>query len=110
MKTLFTTLIYVFGGVLIIRFARSAYRRPDDYLARWFTGYIVPPLRWTPKRLRGFAIFWIFAAVLMITSGISKAMPLPRSPLVLWLATCVVVTLLLIPRRSTVPIKDGSGK
>src|SRR5579864_4803145 len=110
MSPLFTALIYTLVGVLIIRFARSAYRRPNDYLASWFTGYILPPFRWTPKRLRGFCIFWVFASVLMITSGLSRAMPfLPRAPLILWLSASVVITLLLIPRTSLSPRKHGSG-
>ncbi len=110
MKTLVTALVYILGGALIIRFARSAYRHPDDYLARWFEGYILPPFRWTRRRVQGFAVFWIFAAVLIITSGVGLVFPLlPRLPLFLWIASCLLFTLPLIPRRSTPPTKRGSG-
>ncbi len=108
-KSVFTTVVYVIGGALIIRFARSAYQRPDEYLAKWFTGYIVPPFRWTAARLRGFALFWMFAAVLMITSGTLIRIPPLRhlSPL-LWVALCCVLTFFLIPRRPVSPRKHRS--
>jgi hypothetical protein len=103
MTTPFAGLLEVIGGVVIIRFARSAYRRPDEYLARWFFGYIVPPFRWTTARLKGFAMFWIFGAVVMSSSGIFALVsfsPMSRTGLIVWIAACAGMTVVLIPRSS----------
>ena len=78
-------LIYLAIGAFTIRFARSAYRRPENYLLRWFPNYIVPPFRWTSSRQRKFAVIWIFGGVLIIMTGLTLTVPsLPRLPIPVW--------------------------
>ena len=110
MNALLEVLAPVGLGLYFIRFARRAYWRPDDYIHH---GYIIPSIRWTPKRLRGHSIFLLFAGVLMISGAIAQVLrttPLSLYGLVVWLTICAAVTLLLIPRRSTFPGKSKFRK
>src|SRR5579871_4228520 len=99
MNSLFSALVFVLVGAWVIRFARSAYRQPDVYLARWFRGYIIPPFRWNSSRLRGFAIVWIFGGVLFITTAVSLVIPFLPRRLPLLSGICIAATVLLIPRQ-----------
>nr|WP_321476882.1 hypothetical protein [uncultured Paludibaculum sp.] len=91
--------LLLFG--VVIWFARTTYRNPDPNNPPWNGGYILPPFRWTAARLKSFAVFWIFASVLLITANLSRlTFPLWRPPIILYLAVCAVITFVLIPRRT----------
>src|SRR5438046_27146 len=60
---------YLAVGVLVIRFARSSYARPEITLQRWYS--YLRRKDWSRRLLRGFSVFWVFGGFLIIATGIT---------------------------------------
>ena len=68
---------YLAVGVLVIRFARSSYARPEITLQRWCS--YLPRKDWSRRLLRGFSVFWVFGGLLIIAEGILRLPVLENS-------------------------------
>jgi len=62
-------LFYLAAGVVVIRFGRSSYARPEITLQRWYS--YLPRRDWSRRLLRGFSVFWVFGGFLIIATGIT---------------------------------------
>ena len=69
LNPLVALLFYLAVGVLVIRFGRSSYARPEITLQRWYS--YLPRKDWSRRLLRGFSVFWVFGGFLIIATGIT---------------------------------------
>jgi hypothetical protein len=69
LNPLIAVFFYFVVGVLVIRFARSSYARPEITLQRWYS--YLPRKDWSRRLLRGFSVFWVFGGFLIIATGIT---------------------------------------
>ncbi len=60
LNPLVALLFYLAVGVLVIRFGRSSYARPEITLQRWYS--YLPRKDWSRRLLRGLSVFWVFGA------------------------------------------------
>ena len=69
LNPLVALLFYLAVGVLVIRFGRSSYARPEITLQRWYS--YLPRKDWSRRLLRGLSVFWVFGGFLVIATGIT---------------------------------------
>jgi hypothetical protein len=105
MNPVLQLLIYIIGGVCIVRFARSAYSDPERVRQQWYPQWSTR--KWSSNLLRCLAVIWIFLVFLAVQSGLIQAVPFLKQHrgdgrLTLIVAIAVALTAIVIsvtPRR-----------